>query len=272
MKKLLAFTFLILMSGSVLAKGGHKISRPVTNSLSIEDNDGDKPRLVLSNESDHYSYNYTIYENPSILYSSHGWDIGINSQNVKVVEGGLNQAQNFESDTYFVLNKTFKHSNTLNGLNCGKFCDDLSKILSGRSSTTIGTQVGMVFPMSNSIQPNKITSNTVHEFFFLDNDTEIIKDVLSYHIGSYYANKALTTTTSYFGMMYGTEIIFIPRRLKFNLDYFDGMSNVSGTVIQGTIMFDKHFEIFSGIGLATAGSGNYNYILFGVNFIEIFNK
>ncbi len=271
-KQLLLLILVLCISNSVFAKGGHKISRPVTESISIDESDEGKDRLVFNFEQDSYSYNATQYGNPSITYSTNGWDFGITSQNINEYSGNLPQAQNFENDSYININKTFKHSDTLDNLNCGDICDDLSVFLSGKSSTTIGTQTGMVFPMSNSIQPNKITSNTIHEFYFLDNDVEIIKDVLSYHVGSYYANKALTTTTSYFGMMYGTEIIFIPRRLKFNLDYFDGRSNVSGTVIQGTLMFDKHFEIFSGIGLATAGSGNYNYVLFGVNLIEIFNK
>jgi len=262
---------LLLLSNTVFAEGGHKISRPVTNTLSIEDNDEDKNRLVINYEQDSYQYNQTQYGNPSINYSTHGWDFGIISQNINEYSGNLQQAQNFENDTYININKTFKHNYVFDNLDCGSACNYFSEVLNN-SSTTFGTQTGLVFPMSKSLDPNKINASTLHEFYFIDNDYEFIKDRLAYHMGTYYANQALTTTTSYWGMMYGMEAILWPKRLKLNLDFYDGRSNVSGTVIQGTVMFNRHLELFAGVGLATQGSGNYDYVISGINLIQIFNK
>ena len=262
--------FILLSPSLVLAKGAHKISRPTSTWLSIDEEDKDKNRLVLAYENDSYVYNQTEYANPSIMFSMNGWDIGMLSQNIVLHEGSLQTAQNFENDTYLNINKTFEYDDIFDAIACGKFCDDMSDAVEG-ISTTFGSQTGAVLPMSGSTEPNQINSQTLHEFYFIDNDVELVKNRFSLHGGNYYVNHALSTTTAYVGYILGSELIVIPKVLRLDADFYSGRSNVSGTVAQATWMVNKNFELFFGAGLATPGSGNFDYWISGINLIKIFD-
>jgi len=262
---------LVLISTSIFAKGAHKISRPVGTNLTIEDDDDNKNRLVLNFETDSYVYNQTEYINPSIMYSTGGWDIGMISQNIVLTEGPLQQTQNFENDTYFNLNKTIKHSDVFDNWDCGTFCDKASDMVDG-ISTTIGTQTGLVLPLSGSVNPGYVNSQTLHEFYFIDHDVEVIKNRFSVHYGNYYVNQALSTTSSYIGYMVGSELVVYPKLLKLSCDFYSGRSNASGTIAEVTWIVNKHLEFFVGAGLSTPNSGNYDYWISGVNIIQIFEK
>ena len=67
MKKIIVLLLLSLIVSNVYAKGGHKISRPVTGQLSIDD-DEDKSRITLNFEQDSYVFNQTQYANPTITW------------------------------------------------------------------------------------------------------------------------------------------------------------------------------------------------------------
>jgi len=258
------------MSFGAFSKGAHRITKPTGTSLTIDDANEDKPRLNVSWETDSYSYAHTEYGNPTINYSVNGWDLGLTVQNIVLQQASDTQsAQNFQNDVYLNINKTFKYDDIFDGIDCGKFCDSMSEYSEGMS-TTFGLQTGTVFPLSASIQPGTINSNTLHEFYFIDNDFEFIKNKASIHVGNYYVNQGLSTTTTYIGYMLGSEIVIVPKNFKINCDFYSGRSNVSGTVIQGTFMLNENVEIFAGWAIATPDSGNYNYLLSGINLIKLF--
>ena len=265
MKRIIVLLLLSLLASNVYAKGGHKISRPVTDQISIDD-DIDKDRLTLNIEQDSYIFNQTQYINPMLTYSTHGWDIGIAAQNILEYEHTPSQsAQIFANDTYLNISKTFKYED-LYGLS-DEWSDRLDFL-----STTFGSQTGTVFPMSTSISPGRLDSSTIHQFYFIDIDAEIIEDRVSVHYGPYYSNAALTLTTSYFGWQGGMQIMIIPKKLKLDLTEYSGHSNVSGSVFQVTWMCNKNVELFTGMGLAAHNSGNYNYAITGINLIKLFEK
>lgn len=258
---ILKILLLLIISTGAFGKGAHKISKPSNTSLSVKESDVD--RLMLSVENDSYSYNSTEYLAPTLMYSTKSWDIGLSSQNILV--SGPGGAQNFENDSYFNLSKTFKYKDLLK---------PYSKVWSKRLSsfsTTFGTQTGLVFPLSTSNDPGKINNNTVHKFYFIDTDIEIVRNRLSIHGGPYWTNAALSTTTSYTGWQTGFEAIIFPKTLRVSVDSFSGHSNVSGTVIQATYSFSKNVEFFIGEGIPTSNSGNHTYSIFGINLIRFFN-
>ena len=94
-------------------------------------------------------------------------------------------------------------------------------------STTVGTQNGLVIPLSDSVEPGKINHNTLHQFYFIDTDITLIKNRLSVNIGPYYVNQALSTTTSYFGYETGIQAVLIPNKLRFNADYYSGNNGIN---------------------------------------------
>ena len=266
MKRIIVLLLLSLLISNVYAKGGHKISRPVTDQISIDDDDIDKDRITLNIEQDSYIFNQTQYINPMLTYSTHGWDVGVAAQNILEYEHTSSQsAQNFTNDTYLNVTKTFKYED-LYGIS-----DEWSNRLDFLP-TTFGSQIGTVFPMSTSVSPGHLDSSTIHQFYFLDTDAEIIKDKVSVHYGPYYSNAALTTTTSYIGWQGGMEVMLIRKKLKLDVMLFSGNSNVSGTVFQVTWMCNKNVALFTGMGLATPNSGNYNYFISGLNLIKLFDK
>jgi len=132
MKKFIILLIAILVSFNAYPKGGKKISRPVTGSISIEDEEAHKQRLVLEVENDSYSYANTEYLAPLITYTVDGWSAGLTSQNIPWSGGG---AQNYQNDTYLNLSKTIHYEDV---------------------SATLGSQTGLVLPMSNSNQPGVV--------------------------------------------------------------------------------------------------------------------
>ena len=265
-KNIILLLFLSLLATNVCAKGGHKISRPVTDQLSIDDDDDGKDRIVLNFEQDSYIFNLTEYANPMITYSSNDWDIGIATQNILEYEQYVTtSAQNFQNDTYFNLSKTFEYED-LYGLS-DEWSDRLDFL-----STTFGSQIGTVFPMSTSASPGHLDNSTIHQYYFIDTDAEIIEDKVSVHYGPYYSNAALTTTTSYIGWQVGLQAVMIPKKLKLDMTEYSGHSNVSGAVFTLTWTVNRNFELFVGGAVAAHNSGNYNYAISGLNLIKIFDK
>lgn len=231
MKKLMIILLLII-STDVFAKGHHKLGRPI---MSPED----EGVVHFTLESD--TYYGTEYFSPLVNYAIDGWEFGLTSQNILIT--GLSGAQNHENDTYLNVAKTFK--------------------IMDHWHSTIGTQNGFVIP-------GPINSDQWHQFYFEDNDFELLKDWVSVHVGPYYVNQALSTTTSYFGYLTGTQITLIPHKLKLNLDYYSGHSNVSGATAQLTLKTSKHLSTFIGVGVPEQDSGNEFYGIIGFTVSEHF--
>ena len=257
MKRTLLLLLIIPLNSH--AKGAHKLSKTVTSIMGIDAEDRDKDRLALNFETDVYYYQATDYAAPMLTYSTQGWDLGVSSQNVLMSGGG--GSQNFQNDTYLNIAKTFKYGHLHKSLD--------------RLSTTVGTQNGLVIPLSDGAEPGKINHNTLHQFYFIDTDITLIKNRLSVHVGPYYVNQALSTTTSYFGYETGIQAVLIPNKLRFNADYYSGNnginSNVSGAVAQMTYSYNRSFELFAGVGVPETASGNEFYGLMGFNLFKIFN-
>lgn len=261
MKALVFALSLILLPSLVHAKGGHKLGRPVT-STALEDDVAKTSRLTFTFENDYYpEYGNTEYGSPALTYTTHGWDLGVSSQNVLL--SGQGGAQNFRNDTYLNIAKTFDHSSWV-----ALISHKAAETVSG-TSTTIGTQTGLAFPGSTRVDPNAINNKTLHGFYFLDNDVKLTS-WLSVHSGKYLATKALTNTTSYSGWLAGMQVYVWPQVLKVNMDIISGHSNVSGTVFQATWIQSKNVELFAGYGKAASNSGNYDYFILGVNLIALF--
>ena len=261
MVKLLITFLALLLSFNAYPKGGKKISRPVTTDISIEDEEAHKDRLTLNVEDDVYSYANTNYLSPTLTFSSHGWSVGVGSQNIPLAGGAPGvQAQNYQNDTYFNLSKTFKLEDYLNN----SWTNPLSM--------TLGSQTGIVLPVSTSTQPGHVNHNTLHEFYFEDNDYELIKDRFSFHAGPYWVNQSLSTLTSYWGYQSGAELVILPKKLRFNFDLYSGHSNVSGRIYQMTYTQHRELEYFFGYGEPASASGNHPYAILGFNLIGIFGN
>lgn len=261
MKKLLTIGLCVLPLVAVAKGGAHKLNKITNTAPCVDDDNTDCQKLSGSFESDSYTFENTEYVSPSLIYSYKGWDVGLADQNTVI--NGSGGAQNFQNDLYINVAHTVKYKDILY-----RISNDWANMLSF-VSTTIGTQDGTVVPFKNSVAPNQINSKTLHEYYFVDTDFEFIKDRLTVHLGPYWANAALTTTTSYFGYETGIELFLLPKHLKFNFDWGSGQSNVSGGTAQLTYIHNKHFELFGGMGIAAHNSGNYNYALCGFNVIDI---
>ena len=169
----------------------------------------------------------TLYVNPTIDYSaSNGWDFQLASYNIAVVGGG---AQNYQADTYFNISKTIA----------------LPKYF----LVTIGTQNGLAFDGNSknlhnvdygllAYQPNK---------------------GFNLHAGTYWANKALTTTTDYLGFTGGFAMEALPNFLTFTGDYFSGSNNVSGAMVNTWFRVLPTTQVYFGVGVPETSSGNEFY-------------
>jgi hypothetical protein len=230
-KKLLA-AIIAILSTTTHAKGRPKINiHPVANDSAAS--------WTINAELDQYTN--TSYINAGLTYSTpSGWDIGIQSQNIPIwIADWGPQAQNLQDDTFLTINRTI----------------DL-----GRFNLVIGTQNGYQFYTYSPPQPG--TPGKLQIFDYLDASYQLT-DTIKAHIGAYYANATLTTTTSYIGEIGGASINF-EGGYKLMVDTFSGQSNVSGT--QATMHWiDGGLDVYIG-GFAPAhNSGNYWYGLVGVS-------
>ena len=180
-------------------------------------------------------YQGTSYLQPIIAYSARGgWDFAITSQNIPVYGGG---AQNYQDDTYFILAKTFKWNKSI------------STIAGAMGGYALYTEEG------SSLSPGDM-----HKFAFIDNEFRLTK-YLKLHGGSFWANAALSTTTSYFGGLAGLELMYGP--FSFRADYFGGHSNVSGATATIDYFPVSRVNLYAGIGVPERESGNEFYGIVG---------
>jgi hypothetical protein len=220
-------------------------------------------QFTIGIESDNYEYGNTRYLTPTISYqTSSGWNIGILTQNVLI--DGTGGAQNLENDTYLNLAKSFEYTKQLHNIS------HWSSMVSS-ASITFGMQQGLVLPLSSSVNPNKINSNTLHQFYVIDNRFDILCNVVSIHGGPYYTNAALSISTNYVGWLLGTEVTIIPKSLRLVADVYSGHSNVSGSIFQLVHMMNNNLEVYAGWSVPATNSGNYNYLMVGINVIKLFN-
>lgn len=181
------------------------------------------------------SYYTTDYLNTTLEYSmSNGWDIGVSSQNIPLAGSGY--AQNYNYDTYLQLSKTFD-------LDWGEI--------------TIGSMGGYHLGIENVHQ--------LHNFNYLD-VLYRISDSFKIHTGTYYVNKALSTTDNHMGNIAG--IIIGDDDLYIQADYFSGHSNISGA--QAAIFYSPHdfIKFYSGVLIPETSSGNEFAGVIGIQLIK----
>lgn len=178
-------------------------------------------------------YDGTLYANPVLDFSSSsGWDIQIASYNIPVYGGG---AQNFEYDSYINLSKTFTLTH------------DLKAVFGTQNGTTMFAAPRQLHNVEYALsvyQPNK---------------------GFNVHSGVYWANKALTTTTDYFGYTVGFNVELIHNTLSFVGDYYSGHNNLSGAVVSLWYAVTPKVSAYFGAGIPETDSGNQFYGIVGLS-------
>ena len=197
----LAFAGSLFASGDALCRGKKSLFQPRNASETAD-------TLTFTNEYDFYHIqgaqdvngnsigNNTLYDNLTLDYSmANGWDFQIASLNIPYVGGG---AQNYNLDSYFNLSKTFK--------------------VYGPLKAIIGSQNGTVFSGKS-------------EWHNADYGMAIYQpsDKINLHVGSYFVDKTLATTTNTVGYTGGFS--YHSYGFGVEADYFSGHNNLSGANI-----------------------------------------
>lgn len=210
----------------VQAKKRHKINV-------VQDQEPKETSWIATVEDN--SYYTTDYLNTTLEYSmSNGWDIGVSSQNIPLA--GTGDAQNYNYDTYLQVSKTFDH--------------DWGQV-------TIGSQNGYHLGLENIHQ--------LHHFTYLDTLYRITES-LKIHAGTYYVNKALSTTDNHVGNIAG--IVIGDDDLYFQADYFSGHNNISGA--SSAIFYSPYrfIKLYTGILVPETSSGNEFAGVLGIQLIK----
>jgi hypothetical protein len=171
----------------------------------------------------------TLYNNVTIDYSAqNGWDIQLASYNIPLTGGG---AQNYQTDTYLNVSKTFNITHDFQAI--------------------IGSQNGTTIP--HSLNPRQL-HNADYSLVVYQPDAQ-----LNLHVGPYWVNKALATTTDVLGYTGGFSIEVIPKLLIFQGDYFSGHNNLSGAVVNAWVRIHPQAQVYFGVGVPEHNSGNEFY-------------
>lgn len=192
----------------------------------VQDMEPEETSWLLTVEDN--SYYTTDYLNATLEYSTiSGWDVGITSQNIPMA--GTGDAQNFNFDTYLQMSKSWEQ---------------------GWGEVTLGSMDGYHV-------------GYIHSFSYLDVLYRF--DWCRVHAGTYYANAALSTTTSYVGTIFG--FVIGDDDLYLQVDYFSGHSNVSGA--NASVYYSPYDEIklYTGVLVPEKMSGNEFAGVVGVQFI-----
>lgn len=223
MKKII---ILCLLPALCLAKGNGK------HKVNVNTHDqGATNQWFLNTETNQYSD--TTYINTMISLSTpSGWDISLTSQNIPIMGDG---AQNYQNDTYAIVSKKFRYSDTV--------------------SITMGTQTGYQLYDTNH-------TGKMHQFYYIDTAYKI-NPWLKLRGGSYWVNSALSTQTQYTGGMIGATIKY--NNLKLTLDYIGGHTNVSGATVNLEYAPNYWINPYIGIGVPEKNSGNEFYGTIGLN-------
>ena len=198
--KSLVIAGMLIASGDALCKGKKNLAPP-----RVFD---DKEALTFTTEYNFYHIqgaqdadgnhiaDNTLYQNMMLEYrTANGWAVQLEGINIPYMGGG---AQNYNSDTYFNLSKTFK--------------------IYGPWQAIIGTQNGTVFSGKS-------------EWHNADYGMAIYQpsDKLNLHAGPYFVDKTLATTTNTIG--YTGGFAYHGEQFGIEADYFSGHNNLSGANI-----------------------------------------
>lgn len=180
----------------------------------------DKTKLIFGNELNFYSN--TVYENTSLQYYGHSWNVGIQSLNIRL---SGSQAQNYESDTYFNLGKSFE------------IFDKTSLEFSGMVGTNFDGQLS---------QLHATGSTTVNYQVFTN---------MSVYGGMYYVNDSLATIHQPLNFMSGFKLKLLEKIVIVG-DYYGGYNNLSGSMVNVYYKLTPNFRPYVGIQVPEKNSGN----------------
>ena len=215
--------------GTVAAKGSSK-AHPIKK-LDTTPNNSDVDVWGFTLESN--TYRGTVYLSPVLDFSSkNGWDIQIASYNIPVYGGG---AQNYEWDSYINISKTFD--------------------INAQFKALLGTQNGTTL------------FSTQRQFHNVEYALPI--STANIHAGPYWANKALTTTTDVLAYTVGFGVELIKNKLAVQGDYFSGSNSVSGAIVNVFYQVRPKVQVYFGVGVPEADSGNEFY---GTVGFSLFSK
>ncbi len=211
----------------VLAKAGKK-SHPVKK-VDVRPNANDDDVWTFSLESD--TYESAAYLSPTVDFSSRdGWDLQAAFYNIPIYGGG---AQNYEWDSYLNLSKTFE--------------------INASFRSVLGLQNGTTLFSSSREWHNFDYGLLIYQPF----------PFLNVHAGTYWANKALATTTDVMGYTTGFSLELVKDKLSFQGDYYSGHSNVSGAVVNLFYQCLPKTQFYLGVGVPETNSGNEFYGIVG---------
>ncbi len=88
---------------------------------------------------------------------------------------------------------------------------------------------------------------------------------INLHIGPYWANKALATTTDTAGYTLGVSLEFFNQQLGFQADYISGHASMSGATLNWLYHMHPQAKLIVGFGIPESNTGNEFFGTLGLN-------
>lgn len=187
---------------------------------------------VANQETDLYQLG--TYTNFSFGYSAkNDWDISVSLLNVQITGSNLS----FQGEPFINTAKTFE--------------------LSSRLELTFGSLNGFT---TGAVAPAQWLN-----FNFIDFQYVPVPGV-EVHGGPYHANRAITGTSRQVGFQTGIEIDLLGDRLALNMDYISGEHSLSGANVTLTLNVTSLLQVYLGVLVPEANSGNEFAGLVGFNY------
>jgi len=166
-------------------------------------------------------YRNTVYDTLSLQYYGSSWSFGLQSANIRLAG---KQAQNYESDTYINIGRSF----------------DISEDLKFETGAMIGTN------MNDNLQQ-------LHATATMDINYQVSKN-LNIHFGGYYVNDVLATIHQPYNFSTGFKYHY--KDVVVLADYYSGNNNMSGTTFNVFYKLTSNFRPYVGVIVPERNSGN----------------
>lgn len=179
-------------------------------------------------------YRSGTFENVTFGYSAkNDWDVNLSLLNVQIAGSNLS----FQGEPFLNTTKTYQ-------LNSGL-------------ELALGTLNGFTPGTAGPVQ--------WLYFHFIDFQYTPFEGI-ELHGGPYLANKAITGTSRQIGLQTGIEIDLLADRLALNMDYISGEHALAGANVNLTVNLTPLFQVYLGVLVPEANSGNEFAGIVGFNF------
>lgn len=228
MRGKLAFCLILLL----ISVDGHCKKKPhINRHIDVTPNQNNNNILTGATEFD--LFGTSEYTNLMVDYSAmNNFDYQITITNIPLSDGATQQ--NYNYDSYFNLSYTQQF-------------DDAKIIFGTQNGTTLATNTSW------------------HNFDYILSQYDY-KDS-NIHIGGYYANSGMSTTTDLFDFTAGFVYSF--KRVSLQTDYYDGQNNLGSTNVTLQYTITKNVQLYHGISIPNENSGNYLYGYVGVSLVFV---